>query len=78
MTDNGLALSPDLFPLQLALQPRFAAISGRHTVLDTDYFVAKRSSFDIAEIEAQLSTAHDIISTAFELSVTDYARERWG
>jgi uncharacterized protein (TIGR04255 family) len=78
MTDNGLALSPDLFPLQLELQPRFAAISGRHTVLDTDYFIARRSSFDIADIEIQLSAAHEIISTVFKLSVTNYARERWG
>jgi uncharacterized protein (TIGR04255 family) len=77
ITDAGLAVSPDLFPLQLELQSRFAAINGRHTVLDTDYFVARRSSFNIADVENQLLAAHDIITTAFKVSVTDYARERW-
>jgi uncharacterized protein (TIGR04255 family) len=77
ITDGSLALSPDLFPLQLELLPRFTAINGRNAVLDTDYFVAKRSSFDLTKIEAQLLAAHDIITTAFKVSVTDYARKRW-
>jgi uncharacterized protein (TIGR04255 family) len=77
ITDGSLSLSPDLFPLQLELQPRFAAINSRNTVLDTDYFVAKRSSFDLKKIEAQLLAAHDIITNAFKVSITDYARKRW-
>lgn len=77
ITDGALALSPDLFPLQLELQHRFAEINGRNAVLDTDYFVVKRNSFDLKEIEDQLLKAHDIIANAFKVSVTDYAREKW-
>lgn len=77
ITDGTLAMSPDLFPLQLELGPKFAAINGRNAVLDMDYFVAKRNSFNLMEIEAQLLKAHDIITNAFKVSVTDYAREMW-
>lgn len=77
ITDGALALSPDLFPLQLELQPRFAEINGRNAVLDTDYFVAKRNSFNLIEVEDQLQKAHDIITNAFKVAVTDYAREKW-
>jgi uncharacterized protein (TIGR04255 family) len=76
-TDGSLAMSPDLFPLQLKLQPRFAEVSHRNTVLDTDYFVTKRTDFNLTEIETQLSDAHDIITNAFKVSVTDHAREKW-
>lgn len=77
ITDGALALSPDLITLQLKLQPRFTEINGRNAVLDTDYFVINRNSFDIKEIEDQLLKAHDIITNAFNVSVTDYAREKW-
>lgn len=77
ITDGALALSPDLSPLQLELQYRFTAINGRNAVLDTDYFVIKRSSFELKEIEDQLLNSHAIITNAFRISVTDYARERW-
>lgn len=77
ITDGALALSPDLFPLQLELQPRFTEINGRNAVLDTDYFVAKRNSFNLIEVEDQLQKAHDIITNAFKVAVTDYAREKW-
>jgi uncharacterized protein (TIGR04255 family) len=77
ITDGALALSPDLFPLQLELQPRFAVINGRNAVLDTDYFVAKRNSFALEEIEAQLLKSHNVITNAFKVSVTDHARKRW-
>ncbi len=77
ITDGALALSPDLISLQLKLQPRFTEINGRNAVLDTDYFVINRNSFDLKEIEDQLLKAHDIITNAFNISVTDYAREKW-
>ncbi|MBD1850912.1 TIGR04255 family protein [Leptolyngbya sp. FACHB-711] len=77
ITDGALALSPDLFPLQLELQARFAEINGRNAVLDTDYFVAKRNSFNLIEVEEQLQKAHGIITNAFRVAVTDYAREKW-
>ena len=77
ITDGALALSPDLITLQLELQARFKEINGRNAVLDTDYFVAKRTSFDLKEIEDQFLKSHDIITNAFKVSVTDYAREKW-
>jgi uncharacterized protein (TIGR04255 family) len=77
ITDGTLALSPDLIPLQLELQPRFTAINGRNAVLDSDYFVVERNSFDLKKIEDQLLKAHAIITDAFKVSVTDYAREKW-
>jgi uncharacterized protein (TIGR04255 family) len=77
ITDGSLALSPDLFPLQLELQPRFTAINGRNAVIDTDYSVVKRRNFNFKEIEDQLLRSHGIITSAFKASVTDYAREKW-
>jgi uncharacterized protein (TIGR04255 family) len=77
ITDGALALSPDLITLQLEIRSRFKAIKGRNAVLDTDYFVIKRNSFQIQEIEEQLLKSHDIITDAFKGSVTDYAREKW-
>ncbi|NJN38438.1 MAG: TIGR04255 family protein [Acaryochloridaceae cyanobacterium CSU_3_4] len=77
INDGGLAVSPDLLPLKLELQPRFAAINGRNAVLDNDYFVTDRSDFDPGAIKNQLLAAHDIIANSFQVSVTDYARQRW-
>ncbi|MGB7412716.1 MAG: TIGR04255 family protein [Thermosynechococcaceae cyanobacterium] len=77
ITEGGLAVSPDLLPLQLELQSRFAEINGRNAVLDTDYFLVKRNGFDLEDIKGQLLSAHDIITTAFKASVTDYARAQW-
>ncbi|MBE9061009.1 TIGR04255 family protein [cf. Phormidesmis sp. LEGE 11477] len=77
ITDGSLALSPDLTPLQLELQPRFKEVNRRNAVLDADYCVVKRSNFDLVEIQEQLTRSHDIITETFKISVTDYARERW-
>lgn len=77
ISENGLALPADLSPLRLNLQPRFAEVHGQHTVLDTDYFVAKRSKFDVAVVQDQLLASHEITSETFKRSVTDYAMERW-
>ena len=78
ITDGALALSPDLFPLQLELKSRFTAINGRNAVLDTDYSVTiKRDRFDLEKIETQLMESHEIITNAFMVSITDHAREKW-
>jgi uncharacterized protein (TIGR04255 family) len=78
ITDNVLSLSPDLFPLQLELAPRFREINGRHAVLDTDFFVAQRTKkFDITEVNNQLLAAHEVLTNAFESSVTAYSKEKW-
>jgi uncharacterized protein (TIGR04255 family) len=77
ITDNGLSLSPDLFPLQLELAPRFKETNSRHAVLDTDYFVDQRNKFDITEIKNQLLAAHDVVTNAFDSSVTEYSKKKW-
>jgi uncharacterized protein (TIGR04255 family) len=77
ITDGSLALPPDLFPLQLELQPRFTAIKDRSAVLDTDYFSQDRKAFDLPVIEAQLIKSHNVITKTFKASVTDYARAKW-
>jgi uncharacterized protein (TIGR04255 family) len=77
ITDNVLSLSPDLFPLQLELAPRFREINGRHAVLDTDYFVAQRNTLDIAEIRKKMLIAHDVVTNAFDSSVTEYSKKKW-
>lgn len=75
--DGGLSLSPDLIPLHLDLQTRFKEIKGRNAVLDTDYFVVKRDSFDIEVIKEQFLKSHEIVENVFGISITDYAREKW-
>jgi uncharacterized protein (TIGR04255 family) len=77
ITDNVLSLSPDLFPLQLELAPRFKEINSRHAVLDTDYFVTQRTNFDVAEIRNKLLFAHDVVTNAFDCSVTEYSKQKW-
>lgn len=75
--DGALALSPDLAPLQLVLQDRFTTIKGQNAVLDTDYFIPQRDSFNIEKIKDQFLKAHEIVKNVFETSVTNYAREKW-
>jgi len=77
ITENGLALPPDLFPLQLNLLPNFASLSEKNAVLDIDCFVAQRFDFDIKRTQNLLQSAHDSITNAFRASVTDYALSVW-
>ena len=78
ISEGNLTLPPDLFPLPLMLQPRFAEINGRHAVLDTDLSVTKRINFDIATVKTQLMKAHKVTADIFKNSVTDDARKKWG
>ncbi len=77
ITDNVLSLSPDLFPLQLELAPRFQKIKSLHAVLDTDYFIAQRNTLDLAEIKNRMLVAHDVVTNAFDSSVTEYSKKKW-
>jgi uncharacterized protein (TIGR04255 family) len=77
VNQSGLAISPDLLPLQLDLQQRFREIAGQNIVLDTDCFTSDRSDFDIVDIEDKLKSAHEVLKDAFRVSVTDYAMEKW-
>jgi len=78
ITEGGLALPPDLFPLKLQVQPRFSEMAGKTAVLDTDYFVKKRFDFGLDMVKEQFLRSHGIIDRAFHLSITDHARRVWG
>jgi uncharacterized protein (TIGR04255 family) len=77
VTEGELAIPPDLFPIKLKLDERFAGIKGRHAVLDTDHFAAERFEFDIKRVGANLMASHARIADAFRLAATDHARKMW-
>ncbi|MHC5739983.1 hypothetical protein [Nostoc sp.] len=77
LLDGALALSPDLIPLPLELRPQFAVINGRNAVIRYLTISSLNATVLIfKEIEDQLK-AHNTITNAFKISVTDYAREKW-
>lgn len=77
ITEGGLAMPPDLFPMVLALPDRFGKLSGRIAVLDTDYFVEHRNNFDLNSVKEQLLVSHKIVSDTFKSSVTEHAISNW-
>lgn len=78
ITENGLTMPPDLFPLSLKLPQRIAEISGRNAVIDIDYFVTNRmDEINKDSIDAQMNLSHEIITRAFNCSVTTHAIETW-
>lgn len=78
ISENGLAIPPDLMPLKLKLPSRVSETSGRNAVLDIDYFITKRlDGVDIDKVNSQLITSHDIITSAFQASVTEHAMKAW-
>jgi len=78
ITENGLAMPPDLVPLSLKLPQKIADISGRNAVIDIDYFVTNRvDGIDKGFIDAQMNASHEIITKAFNSSVTEHAIKTW-
>lgn len=77
ITDGELAIAPDLFPIPLKLEERFATVKGLHAVLDTDHFANERFDFDLNRINANLKASHARINDAFSLTATDFARKVW-
>jgi len=79
LSAQGVALPPDLQPMSLQLDARIAASQGGEAaVLDSDYFVTQRQSFDAQAVERQLDASHDVIIEAFRMATTDQARrELW-
>ncbi|MCU7885460.1 MAG: TIGR04255 family protein [Candidatus Thiodiazotropha sp. (ex Lucinoma annulata)] len=77
IAENGLAMPPDLFPMQLTMPQHLTNVSGRTAVLDNDYFVEKRIDFNLDHVEAQLRSSHDIVSATFRKVITDHAKTTW-
>lgn len=77
ITEGGLAMPPDLFPMTLPLPNRFGEPSGQTAVLDTDYFVEHRNKFNIDHARDQLWSSHTVIGDTFKSSVTDHAISSW-
>ena len=77
ITEGGLAMPPDLFPMVLALPDHLGKLSGRIAVLDTDYFVEHRSGFDLNNVKGQLLVSHKIVGDTFKSSITEHAISVW-
>ncbi len=77
ITEGGLAMPPDLFPMTLKLPDRLGQLSGRIAVLDTDYFVEQRKIFDLNSVKEQLLVSHKIVGDAFKSSITEHAVSAW-
>jgi len=78
ISETGLAIPPDLVPLNLKLPSRVSSVACRNAVLDIDYFVTQRlDGIDIELIKSNLLTSHDIITKAFLASVTEHAIKNW-
>ncbi|WP_181422059.1 TIGR04255 family protein [Halomonas sp. LBP4] len=75
ISPQGVVLPPDLQPMSLNLDARIPASQGQETaVLDSDYFVERRETFDSQSVERQLDISHDVIIEAFERATTEQAR----
>lgn len=78
ITENGLAMAPDLVPLSLSLPERLNSLKGRNAVLDIDFFIVKRiEGVNTGVVKKQLHDSHAIIEKAFHASVTDFAISVW-
>jgi len=70
-------MPPELMPIPLKVQDRFSPCKGLVTVLDNDCFMQQRVPFSISVIETSLQKLRDGIGLAFDVSITDYAKEKW-
>jgi uncharacterized protein (TIGR04255 family) len=78
ITDNGIAIPPDLMPLSLRLPEKVSSISHKNAVLDVDYFVTQRfDGIDLDLIQKQMTASHKIVTVAFNAAVTTHAINTW-
>ncbi|WP_372609311.1 TIGR04255 family protein [Halomonas sp.] len=79
ISPQGVPLPPDLQPMSLQLDARIQASQDQEAaVLDSDYFVAERETFDSQAVARQLDASHEVISEAFRMATTEQARsELW-
>jgi uncharacterized protein (TIGR04255 family) len=75
--DGELGFPPDLLPMSLQVDKRFASLKGRHAILDTDGWIDRREAFDRQGIKTRLNTIHEEVVSTFRATVTKHALERW-
>ncbi|HSH48629.1 MAG TPA: TIGR04255 family protein [Halomonas sp.] len=79
ISPQGVPLPPDLQPMSLQLDARIGESQGQEAaVLDSDYYVTKRETFDSQAVAHQLDASHKVIIEAFGMATTEQARrELW-
>lgn len=76
MSPQGVVIPPDLEPIPLKLDDRVQLSQGNESaVLDSDFFVERRESFDSQYVGHQLDTSHKVLIGAFEMATTEKARK---
>lgn len=78
ISKNGLALPPDLFPMELKIQDKFMNYKNTMAILDTDYYTINRIDYVPSVIDRKLKDFHEITNDAFQSSITKHAKETWG
>ena len=75
---NGqLGLPIELATQKIKLNPKFLTQNEQHAIIDTDAFLEQRQAFNVTQIEADLTSLHDEIKSAFTTTVTDHAQTIW-
>jgi uncharacterized protein (TIGR04255 family) len=74
---EGPAFPEDLQPVPLKPIEKFAKISGKYGILDTDGWVERRETFDLAGIEKILRACHTDVGESFDLAISPHARKVW-
>ncbi len=69
-------LPPDLHPLELTLDKRFAP-GGEIAVLDYDHFIERVVPFSVEDIVHAFGALHQVTSGAFRMTVSDFALQAW-
>lgn len=75
--NSGLAIPPDLNPLNVSLNERFTKYTSPAVMLDCDSYEQTRETFDVDELVARLTNLKAALSASFRSLVTDYALEVW-
>lgn len=76
--DGKVEFPPDLLPLTLGLDERFAKLQGLHAIMDTDGWFESREKFSLENVLQQLGRIHQEIDKTFRASVTENALKVWG
>lgn len=80
--DGYPPMPAELLPLAININPRFklsddSISDGLITVLDNDCFIQERVEFSLPSITQKLNQLRDGVGFAFDVSITDFAREVW-
>ena len=75
---NGkIGMPADLAGISNKFSEKITAYDGLHAIIDNDASYIQRMPFELNSIETKLTTLHDAIKAAFEMSVTDHAMASW-